>query len=221
MQKETQPVDITNYKPSPADDSISNPMLIEARDIIERFGGWGSEKAKTFVSLERKSLRDQYAFAIPTTETLSIIARYSPLIEIGSGSGYWAMCLASLGADILAYDMYPPCISDPNNISDRNWHFRKSYYTVQKGDELSAESHSDRTLFLCWPPPENPMACRALEAYIKSGGHTVIVIGHMKPLSMGDVKFYELLKSLKQIEKKFIHGWPGIAEEILICSCKP
>lgn len=221
MKKEIPSIDITDYRPAVIDDSISNPMLSEVREVIDRFAAGGMTKAKTFVAVERQSLIGQYAFAIPTAETLSIVARYSPLVEIGAGSGYWAMCLASCGADIIAYDLYPPGAADPVNIADRNWHFRKSFYSVQKGDELSAASHIDRTLFLCWPPPENPMACRALEAYIKSGGHTAIVIGQMNPLSMGDVKFYELLKSLATIERRRIHGWPGMTEEILICSCRP
>lgn len=213
-------IDITDYKPGPGDDSISNPMFREVRELIDRFSAGGAAKARTFVAMERQSLIGQYAFAIPTAEILSIIARYSPLVEIGAGSGYWAMCLASCGADIIAYDLFPPGSADAWNISERNWQFRKSFYAVRKGDELSAASHSDRTLFLCWPQPENPMAFRALEAYRNAGGQTVIVLGQMNPLSMGDAAFYELLLSLDAIEQRRIHGWPGMKEEILICSCR-
>jgi hypothetical protein len=64
------------------------------------------------------------------------------------------------------------------------------------------------------------MAFRALDSYIKAGGHTVIVIGEMRPLSMGDAKLYELLKSLTLIERRQIHGWPGFSEDTWICSCR-
>jgi hypothetical protein len=216
----SSPIDITVYEPTALDESISNPMLKEVQELINRFGGAGMMKARTFLSFERDSLTGQYAFSIPTAETLQTIVKYSPLVEIGAGSGYWAMCLASCGADIIAYDRYPPGEADLSDISERNWHFRKTWYPVQKGDELSAASNSARTLFLCWPPPENPMAFRALDSYMKAGGHTVIVIGDMRPISMGDTNLYDLLKSLTLIERRRIHGWPGFSEEILICSCR-
>ena len=214
------PIDITDYEPTAFDEALYNPMLAEVRELISRFGGTGSMKAKTFLSFERDSLTGQYAFSIPTAETLQTVARYSPIVEIGAGSGYWAMCLASCGADIIAYDRYPPGEAAPADISERNWHFRKSWYQVSKGDESIAAANSGRALFLCWPPPENPMAFRALDSYIKAGGHTVIVIGEMRPLSMGDAKLYELLKSLTLIERRQIHGWPGFSEDTWICSCR-
>jgi hypothetical protein len=213
-------IDITIYEPTALDDGMYNPMLADVRELIGRFGRAGSEKARTFLSFERDSLTGQYAFSIPTAETIQTIARYSPIVEIGAGSGYWAMCLAACGADIVAYDRYPPGEAAPTDISERNWHFRKTWFKVSKGDELSAASYSTRSLFLCWPPPENPMGVRALDAYIKAGGHTVIVIGEMRPLSMGDANLYDLLNALTLIERRRIHGWPGYSEEILICSCR-
>jgi hypothetical protein len=214
------PLDITDYQPTEADERISNPLLREVRELMDRFAAGGQAKMRTFVAMERQSLIGQYAFAIPTAETLDIVARYSPLVEIGAGSGYWAMCLSSSGADIIAYDLFPPG-GDPFNISSRNWQFRKSYFDVLKGDDKAAASHSDRTLFLCWPPPENPMASRALDTYMKAGGHTVIVIGQMNnPIVMGDARLYEMLKDLETIERRRIHGWPGFTEEIIICKCR-
>jgi hypothetical protein len=214
------PPDITAYDPVALDETISNPMLGEVREIISRFSAGGKAKAGIFLSMERQSLIERYAFAIPTAETLCVVARYSPLVEIGAGSGYWAMCLASCGTDIIAYDRYPPGKGDLSHISELNWHFREAWHEVRKGDESSASAHGERTLFLCWPPPENPMAFRALDSYMKAGGRTVIVIGEMNPVAMGDRALYELLKSLTVIERRPFHGWPGFREEILICSCR-
>ena len=217
-QDNISPIDITQYEPAPLDATIENPLFREVREIIGRFSGGGIEKARMMLSFERDSLKSQYAFAIPTAETLERIARHSPLVEVAAGSGYWAMCLAACGADIIAYDRYPPGEADICDISERNWLFRKTFHRVLKGDETIAAEHSDRSLFLCWPPPENPVAFRALDSYLKAGGKTVAVIGHMKPLSMGDAAFYELLNGLSTIERMQIHGWPGINEELWICS---
>lgn len=220
MPGQDAPIDIASYEPAPLDGTLNNPMYAEVRELLDRFCGMGMEKARTFLSFERKSLLSQYAFSIPTADTLTAVARYSPLVEIGAGSGYWAMCLAACGADIVAYDIFPPVEGPPTSISEMNWQFRRSWYPVRKGDETMAAENGARTLFLCWPPPESPMASRALGHYMKAGGHTVILIGEMKPLSMGDADLYALMKSLRTIERRPVHGWPGMKEEIHICSCR-
>ena len=211
-------IDITVYEPTGLDAAIDNPMLGEIRETIERFSGGGLEKVRTMLSFERNSLKSRYAFAIPTAESLERVARYSPLVEVAAGSGYWARCLAACGADIIAYDLFPPGEADVTDISGRNWLFRETFYPVNKGDETAAAQHADRSLFLCWPPPDSPVAFRALDAYLTAGGKTVIVVGTMKPLSMGDAAFYDLLKGLPVIERIPIHGWPGFNEELWMCS---
>jgi hypothetical protein len=219
LPDQDSPIDIASYVPAPLDGTLNNPMLAEVRELLERFSAGGIDKARTFLSFERKSLLSRYAFSIPTADTLTAVARHSALVEIGAGSGYWAMCLAACGADIVAYDIFPPVEGPPTSISEMNWQFRKVWHPVRKGNESSVAAHADRTLFLCWPPPENPMASRALDLYMKAGGKTVIVIGEMKPLSMGDAALYEMMKGLKTIERRPIYGWPGMREELHVCSC--
>ena len=50
----------------------------------------------------------KYAWAIPNDDALMEIAKCTPLIEIGAGTGYWAWLLRQLGVDILAFDKNPP-----------------------------------------------------------------------------------------------------------------
>jgi len=56
----------------------------------------------------RPELIAKYAFSIPVIGILEIIADYSPLVEVGAGTGYWAMCLTEVGAEIDAFDLQPP-----------------------------------------------------------------------------------------------------------------
>ena len=44
----------------------------------------------------------------PKRIALRTILAYSPLVEIGAGTGYWARLLRQLGADIVCYDAVPP-----------------------------------------------------------------------------------------------------------------
>lgn len=48
-----------------------------------------------------------YSYAVPTNESISKLAKYEPLVEIGSGLGYWASLLKVVGADIIAFDKSP------------------------------------------------------------------------------------------------------------------
>ncbi|CAB1104065.1 unnamed protein product [Ectocarpus sp. CCAP 1310/34] len=49
-------------------------------------------------------LRQRFAWAIPDERALRIIKHFGPIVEIGSGLGYWAKLLRARGVDINAYD---------------------------------------------------------------------------------------------------------------------
>jgi hypothetical protein len=111
----------------------------------------------------RNELVQKYAWAIPDEFAIRAIAARSPIVEIGAGNGYWASRLALAGADIVAYD-------------DRSWKMKwtAEWHPVAVGGADAAAAHSDRALFLCWPPHEEQLMHDALRAY---QGQTVIYIG--------------------------------------------
>ncbi|CAM9595189.1 unnamed protein product [Ectocarpus sp. 13 AM-2016] len=49
-------------------------------------------------------LRQRFAWAIPDERALRVIKHFGPIVEIGSGLGYWAKLLRVRGVDINAYD---------------------------------------------------------------------------------------------------------------------
>ena len=53
------------------------------------------------------ALAHRYAYVLPQPHLLEVISRYSSLVELGAGTGYWAYLLGLVGADIVAYDMAP------------------------------------------------------------------------------------------------------------------
>lgn len=110
----------------------------------------------------RKALVVKYAHAIPTTSALEAIAFYSPVIEIGAGTGYWAYMLRRQGTDVICYDRYPP----GNGDSVNRYHEGAVCWTeVLCGDETKIETHSAHTLLLCWPPQSSDMPINALSLY--------------------------------------------------------
>lgn len=71
-----------------------------------------------------------------------------PLVEIGAGTGYWASKLRAAGVDVIAFDQAPPDGDAPNR-----YHAPSPTWTaVLAGDQTVLAAHSNRALFVCWPP---------------------------------------------------------------------
>jgi hypothetical protein len=94
----------------------------------------------------REDARKRYAWAVPTDEALDAIAKLSPIVEIGAGTGYWAALLSTRGADVIAYDRAPGHHANHYHGDSPLW------FDVKAGGDSKAADHPDRTLFLCWPP---------------------------------------------------------------------
>jgi hypothetical protein len=172
-----------------------NPYLNEYRASL-------SLPTSPYVS--RQNLVNQYAWAVPTEEAIRKIASHGPLLEIGAGTGYWANLLRQVGADVLAYDRNP---------RDSSW----GSLPVEIGGPEKAGEHPDRTLFLCWPPYDDPFADNCLAAYEEAGGHTFIYVGEPQGGCTGDDAFHErLFSSWDELPQRHvaIPQWPGIHDSL-------
>lgn len=121
-------------------------------------------------------LAQRFSYVLPEPTLLEVLTRYSPLVELGAGTGYWAYLLRSLGADVIAYDTAPLGGSRPNRYHGdvRPWS------DVQPADERVVANHPLRSLFLCWPPRYSSL-WQCLDHY---AGHHVLCIadsGHRTP----------------------------------------
>jgi hypothetical protein len=207
--------DILSYRFPEADRRIDNPYLVELRTLVEGIresGGDGSELLKY-----RAELTARYAFSVPTIGILEMIAFHSPLVEIGAGNGYWARCLAQLGADVVAYDRLPPDDALPwphGGWDEMNYWFDSEWYPVQNGDERFAGLHPQRTLLLSWPLLDDPMASNALRHYLSAGGTRLIYIGD--ETSSGDAGFHEMKKAFTTLARHKLWSWPGIDDYVEI-----
>lgn len=128
------------------------------------------ELARRVLSI-RRALAEKYSYAIPNDEALEAIATFSPLIELGAGTGYWSWLLKQRGVDIIAYDIDPP---EQQGSANRFHPMNPCWTEVWRGDELVLQDHPGRSLFLCWPPGQDPMASNALKSY---QGDTFLYIG--------------------------------------------
>lgn len=140
----------------------------------------------------RKSLVYKYAHAIPTDAALAAIARFAPIVEIGSGTGYWASLLRKLGVDILCFDKSPPGLAGTMNTFHKD---AECWTEVLPGDDSEIDQHRNRTLFLCWPPPHDEMPVRALTRY--QGKH-FIYVGELPISEDGCVYFRQSVRPMRK-----------------------
>jgi len=209
--------DITQYSMSEMDRTIKNPFLEEVLDVVRDLKARECDVSME-LNIRRGDIIMEYAFSIPCYSILEKIAHYSPILEIGAGSGYWAMCLSELGADVIALDKRPPEEAQPWDWQSGNAWFDDTWYAVDEGDEKSAALFPDRALFMAWPMPFDPMAYNTLHHYKKAGGHTLIYLGD--PKSSGDERFHDELKKHKLLEEHEVMGWPRMPEVLQVYSLK-
>lgn len=209
---------ILNYTVSEDDLKIYNPYLKKLKKFIDDNIKLSEEELVSSLLEARNDFVTDYSFTIPYYDILKKVASCSPIVEIGAGSGYWARCLSEMGADVIAYDSFPPGEQNPWEWYGGNPWFDDSWYPILGGDESAAGHHPERTLFLAWPLPMSQMAYNALTGYKNAGGRAVIYIGDPHPASSGDEHFYKLLYEQREIETIDLYGWPGINEKLLMYS---
>lgn len=112
------------------------------------------------------SLTEKYAWAVPDVKVLTVIAYFSPLVEIGAGKGYWAKLLRHIGVDIICFDKVVPQKSE-------------RWTEVKKGGPeklLDEDLCADRNLLLCYPDEDESMGVECVENF---AGDYIIHIGEM------------------------------------------
>jgi hypothetical protein len=114
-------------------------------------------------------LARRYSYVFPDSHLLTALCELGPLVEMGAGTGYWAFKLRSIGADIVAFDQAPPDGDRPNRYHPRT----PTWTEVLQADQTALPAHSDRALFLCWPPLFSSLG-DCLSFY---NGNTVACIG--------------------------------------------
>lgn len=174
---------------------------------------WKQDPERYFQNLiqaemQRPIFVDRYAWAVPNEAALETLSKLGPIVEIGAGTGYWASLLQARGVDIKPFDRYPPD-KYPNH-----YHSQRHVWThVLRGGPEKAATYPERTLLICWPPLNAPVAYEALSNY---RGRTVVYIGEFGGCT-GDRKFHAALdRDFTQIETVNLPNWPNIHDRLMV-----
>ena len=110
--------------------------------------GWSA-----YYSLVQIPLQNTFALFVPCATALDVLAEHAPLLEIGSGSGYWAAQLQARGVDILTYDVVEDAENGFRGLGGRL--FCRKYTKIQAGgvEVLDSDAADGRALFLMLPEP--------------------------------------------------------------------
>ncbi len=173
--------------------------------------------------MDRHDLCMLYSWAIPTPKAIGFIAfhvaQYSgnrEVIEIGAGRGYWSRMLSEAGCNVHAFDKTVETVGGFTDLNGNCYHANESqvglYFDVQPGDVDKAGLSRGATLFLCWPPYDDPMALDALKAY---RGNQLVVVGEMHGGCCANDEFWsELDKNWTETATHDIPQWPCIHDYI-------
>jgi hypothetical protein len=138
----------------------------------------------------REKFIQKYGFAILSRAAIEAMRPYAPLLEIGSGSGYWAYELQKNGIGVIATDTMDGIYGFfPKESEERRWQHR--YTEIEQLSSVEAvRKYPRRNLLTVWPDYDHSWATDALNVFT---GQVVIYMGEGYGNATADDRFHELL----------------------------
>lgn len=163
--------------------------------------------------IDRMDLVRKYSFAIPNEEAIKTIGKYSPILEVGCGTGYWAYELIKAGANIVPTD------PGMETLPSERYLFNTQHVPIGIFNGLEAlEKYPNRTLLIVWPSYDSPWATEVIRSY---RGDTFIYIGEWSGGCCANDSFWEEVESnWEEIESVRIPQWYGIRDCLFVLKRK-
>jgi hypothetical protein len=163
--------------------------------------------------IERSYFRElfikEFGFSVPSAEAFLTIMKYSPLLEIGAGTGYWAHILRRCyGCDIVATDII---------IEKSEYKFQiGKYFPVSKiSADNAIKAHSDRNVFVSWPTYDDDWAENAIK-HIKPGKFLIYVGEGCGGCCASDNFFKILNNDFKEIDSTDMLQFFGLHDNLWV-----
>lgn len=160
-----------------------------------------------------------FSYSIPTDEAINEMKKYSPIIEMGAGLGYWAWILRNENCVIESFDnkSYFNKIIENNSYSLKSISNPEYWIEVKDGNpDILKTNYENYTLFLSWPisEKEGEMASDCLKYY---SGNNLLYVGELEGGHTGGELFLSLLNSEWLLKRKIrLPSWPGYDDNFYI-----
>lgn len=207
---------MTTTYANPYWDAVSSLVHVSERhswDVGPFVGGEGH-----YLDLaKRGDMVSEYAWTITDPATVAFVAEHAGprVIDPLAGTGYWAWLLTQHGADVAASDLYPP------DAGGNKYHKRGALFApVARLDAVDVVAHHpDRTLFLAWPPYDEPLGARVLAAY---QGARVVFIGEGEGGCTGGDDMWTALGTdwIQVVDHRPVQ-WYGLHDWVTVYDRKP
>jgi len=107
-------------------------------------------------------LLNKYAWAVPSNAAIKLLTKFSPLVEMGAGKGYWAHLVQQQGGYVKPFDITVPAKSEA---------WTKVYEGTPESilsPAVAKNKHAplaDLNLFLCYPDQGNEVGLPSIDAF--------------------------------------------------------
>jgi hypothetical protein len=153
----------------------------------------------------REQARAEMSYGVLTEDVINKLTLYAPILEIGSGTGYWAFEFLKRGVPFVATDINP-C----SGFFERT----EPYTDIEKLSAIEAiTKYPNHNLLTCWPSYAEPWAYEGLKAFT---GQYVFYVGEGQGGCTADGDFHDLLESNFEIEIFDIPQWYGLHDCLFI-----
>ena len=148
---------------------------------------------------ERREFCENFSFAVPCVEAVRVIAKYTPIVEVGCGSGYWAKILLNNGVDVVA-----------TNYDCGVYLFKNRFTTILNLTAKQVVETMAKTVLTCWPSMDN--WCEDI-----IGARTIIYIGEGYSGCCGTDEFHNMIDEFYEpIEYCEIPNWFTVHDKLVV-----
>ena len=157
------------YAPDEIPDEATTAQYNPAIEGYRSAGlSWGEQG---WEPVDRTKVLRRFPEYVPTDDAINTLVKYSPLLEVGAGDGYWAHIVNENGGDCIPTDLNPePIDADEYPVTHRPYsgedsEVRTLWADVQEYDAVDAiEAYPDRSVVMCHPSGATRWAERVLNA---------------------------------------------------------
>lgn len=158
---------------------------------------------------QRRDLVARYSWTITDPQTVAFVAEHAcgRMVDPMAGTGWWAHVLTPHGVDTVCSDLAP---------GTNHWHDGHPLWVpVAAASAVDAvAAHPDRTLFLAWPPYDQPAGGDTVRAY--RGGRLILTHEGEGGCVGDDDLFTELDTNWVEVADHIPVQWFGLHDRISV-----